>query len=135
MASKVLDAFKLKPFDLEPIFAEWTNAPQFIGNSKKDPPVETWMEQIKTGCIERKVPEESWVHVAQHYMGDAAKERLSEVKKVMVQVQGGSFRWNWKKFHVAMSSMSCKRTVTNSYLINLTMGSLRENRFTTERKS
>jgi len=55
MTSKVLDAFKLKPFDLEPVYASWKNAPVFAGNSKKDPSVEAWMEQIKAGCIERKV--------------------------------------------------------------------------------
>jgi hypothetical protein len=55
MTSKVLDAFKFKPFDLEPVYASWKDAPVFTGNSKKDPPVEAWMEQIKTGCIDRKV--------------------------------------------------------------------------------
>jgi len=108
MASKVLDAFKIKAFDLEPIYASWADAPRFSGNSKKDPPVEGWMEQIKAGCIERKVPEEYWHKVAQHYMGEAAKARLDEVKKVMSQVQGGKYRWTWKKFKVAMTSMSWK---------------------------
>jgi hypothetical protein len=51
----MLDAFKLKAFDLDPVYASWKDAPVFTGNSKKDPPVEAWMEQIKTGCIERKV--------------------------------------------------------------------------------
>ena len=55
MTSKVLDAFKLKAFDLEPIYASWKDAPIFTGNSKKDPSVDAWMEQIKAGCIERKV--------------------------------------------------------------------------------
>lgn len=55
MTSRVLDAFKLKAFDLEPIFESWKDAPLFTGNSKKDPPVEAWMEEIKEGCIERKV--------------------------------------------------------------------------------
>jgi len=108
MTSKMLDAFKLKPFDLESIYESWTDAPVFTGNSKKDPPVEAWMEKIKEGCIERKVPEECWHKVAQHYMGDLAKARLDEVKKVMTQVQGGKYRWTWKKYKVAMTSMSWK---------------------------
>lgn len=107
MTSKVLDAFKLKPFDLEPVYESW-KAPVFTGNSKKDPSVEAWMEQIKAGCIERKIPEECWHKVAQHYMGDLAKARLNEVKKVMAQVQGGKYRWTWKKYKVAMTSMSWK---------------------------
>lgn len=104
----MLDAFKIKPFDLEPIYADWKDAPRFLGNSKKDPPVEAWMEQIKAGCVERKVPDEYWHKVAQHYMGNLAKARLDEVKKVMTQVQGGKFRWTWKKYKVAMTSMSCE---------------------------
>jgi hypothetical protein len=54
-------------------------------------------------------PEECWHKVAQHYMGDLAKARLGEVKKVMAQVQGGKYRWTWKKYKVAMTSMSCER--------------------------
>jgi len=41
-------------------------------------------------------------------MGDLAKARLDEVKKVMAQVQGGKYRWTWKKYKVAMTSMSWK---------------------------
>lgn len=41
-------------------------------------------------------------------MGDLAKARLDEVKKVMSQVQGGKYRWTWKKYKVAMTSMNCE---------------------------
>jgi hypothetical protein len=34
--------------------------------------------------------------------------RLTELKKVMAQVHGGQYRWNWKKFKVAMRNMSCQ---------------------------
>ncbi|RXW22547.1 hypothetical protein EST38_g3324 [Candolleomyces aberdarensis] len=101
----VLDAFKIKPFDLEPIYAEWTDGPVFKGNPKKDPPVEEWLEQIRAGCVQRKVPEEYWYKVAQHFMGPKAKARFDEVKKVIVTVNGGKYRWTWKKFKVAMTNM------------------------------
>lgn len=71
----MLDAFKLKPFDLDPIYASWPNAPRFIGNPKKDPPVDDWLQQIKEGCSERNVPKEYWHKVGQYYMGDKAKAR------------------------------------------------------------
>jgi len=71
----MLDAFKIKPYDLEPVFAEWTDGPIFTGNPKKDLPVREWLEQIKAGCAERKVPEECWYKVAQHFMGHDAKAR------------------------------------------------------------
>jgi hypothetical protein len=53
-------------------------------------------------------------------MGDLAKARLEEVKKVMAQVQGGKYRWTWKKYKVAMTSMSCEqfaRETTNKMVI------------------
>jgi hypothetical protein len=71
----MLDAFKIKPFDLQPIYAEWTGGPIFSGNPKKDLPVDEWLDQIKAGCIERGVPEEYWYKVAQHFMGPKAKAR------------------------------------------------------------
>ncbi|KAJ6604136.1 hypothetical protein DFH09DRAFT_1067894 [Mycena vulgaris] len=102
----MLDAFKIKPFDLEPVFSSWTPGPRFLGDPKKDPPVDDWLQTIKSGCIERNVPKEYWHTCAQHFMGDKAKGRLSELKKVMAQVHGGNYRWNWKKFKVAMKNMS-----------------------------
>ncbi|TFK27292.1 hypothetical protein FA15DRAFT_220243 [Coprinopsis marcescibilis] len=101
----MLDAFKIKPFDLEPVYAEWTDGPVFKGNPKKDPPVEEWLEKIKAGCQERKVPEEYWYKVAQHFMGPKAKARFEEVKQVVAKVHGGKYRWTWKKFKIAMTNM------------------------------
>ncbi|KAF7970345.1 hypothetical protein HWV62_24312 [Athelia sp. TMB] len=106
--SQMLDLFKLKPYDLDTLYTEWTDGPMFYGDSKKDLPVQAWMDQIRAGCVERKVPEQCWHKVAQHYMGPMAKSRLEEVKKVMAQVQGAKYKWDWKKFRVAMTSMSWK---------------------------
>jgi hypothetical protein len=105
--SAMFDAFKIKPFDLEPIYASWKDAPRFTGNRKKDPPVNDWLEQIKAGCVARKVPDEYWHKVAQHYMGDKAKARLEELKNVMAKMHGGKYRWTWKKFKIAMCNMGC----------------------------
>lgn len=101
----MLEAFKVKPFDLEPILEQWKDGPRFKGNPKKDPSVEQWLEQIKAGCIERNIPEECWHRVAQHFMGPKAKARLDEVKAVITNVNGGTYRWTWKKFKIAMTNM------------------------------
>lgn len=101
----MLDAFKIKPFDLEPIYAQWTDGPIFSGNPKKDLPVDEWLDQIKAGSIERGVPEEYWYKVAQHFMGPKARARLNELKQIIVKVHGGKYRWTWKKFRVAMQNM------------------------------
>lgn len=73
----MLDAFKIKPFELEPIFATWSDGPRFVGNPKKDLPVDEWLKQIKDGCVQRNIPEEYWYKVAQHFMGPKAKARLA----------------------------------------------------------
>ncbi|OJA14455.1 hypothetical protein AZE42_06745 [Rhizopogon vesiculosus] len=101
----MLDAFKIKEFDLEPIYESWENPPRFYGESKKDMHVDDFLQQIKVGCIDRKVPEEYWHKVAQHYMGSKAKARLQELKSVMAKVNGGKYRWSWKKFQIAMRNM------------------------------
>ncbi|THH18238.1 hypothetical protein EW146_g2712 [Bondarzewia mesenterica] len=101
----MLDAFRLKEFDLEPVFTEWKTAPIFLGNPKKDPPVDDWLDQIKAGCIERKVPREYWHKVGQNYLGDKARVRLNELKAVLRNMHGGKYRWDWKKFKVAMRNM------------------------------
>ncbi|KAF8957653.1 hypothetical protein BDZ97DRAFT_99836 [Flammula alnicola] len=101
----MLNAFKIKAFDLEPIFAEWKDGPVFTGNPKKDLPVDEWLEKIKDGCIARGVPEEYWYKVAQHFMGPKARARLDELKQVIVKVHGGKYRWTWKKFKLAMLNM------------------------------
>lgn len=101
----MLGAFKIKPYDLEPVFATWTEGPIFDGNPKTDMPVEDWLDLIKAECEARKIPEEYWYKVAQHFMGPAAKARLNELKAVIAKVHGGRYRWTWKKFRVAMQSM------------------------------
>ncbi|KAL4266503.1 hypothetical protein AB1N83_004252 [Pleurotus pulmonarius] len=101
----MLDAFKIKPFDLEPVFASWVDGPRFTGNPKKDPPVDEWLNQIKEGCVQRKVPQEYWHKVGRHFMEPKARARMDELKKVMAKVHGGNYRWNWKKFKIAMRNM------------------------------
>ncbi|KAH7919462.1 hypothetical protein BV22DRAFT_1051032 [Leucogyrophana mollusca] len=108
----MLDAFKIKEFDLQPVYDSWTNPPMFIGDPKKDMPVDEWLGQIKAGCVERKVPEEYWHKVAQHYMGDKAKARLEELKKIMAKVNGGKYRWSWKKFKIAMDNLGWDVDIT-----------------------
>jgi hypothetical protein len=89
----MLEAFKIKPFDLEPVLASWTGCPRFLGDPKKDPPVDEWLKEIKAGCIERNVPKEyrhtylflsatraapymqKKFRCAQHFMGEKAKAR------------------------------------------------------------
>lgn len=103
----MLDAFKLKEFDLEPVFDAWKNPPRFLGNPKKDPPVDTWLDQVKEGCLERKVPKEYWYKVGQRFLGDKARKRLDELKEVLRHLHGGNYRWDWKKFKTAMRNMGC----------------------------
>ena len=103
----MLDAFKIKEFDLNPVFAAWENPPRFFGDPKRDMSIDEWLDKIKAGCVERKVPEEYWHKVAQHYLGDKAKARLVELKNVMAQMNGGKYRWSWKKFKIAMKNMGC----------------------------
>ncbi|KAF9444387.1 hypothetical protein P691DRAFT_786796 [Macrolepiota fuliginosa MF-IS2] len=101
----MLDAFRIKPFDLKPILEDWKDGPVFLGNPKKDPPVEEWLDKIKEGSIQRGVPEEYWYKVAQHFMGPKAKARLDALKEVIRQVHGGKYRWTWKKFRIAVLNM------------------------------
>lgn len=102
--SSFLDAFR-KTFDLEAALSEWTDAPVFNGNPKKDLPVSVWLERIRAGCVSRKIPEDHWVKVAQHFMGSDARTRLVELKEVITKVHGGQYRWTWQKFKVAMENM------------------------------
>ncbi|KAJ8518972.1 hypothetical protein ONZ45_g4029 [Pleurotus djamor] len=101
----MLDAFKLKSFDLEPVFSEWKDGPRFTGNPKKDLPVDEWLNQIKAGCVQRKVPQECWHKVGRHFMDAKPRARMDELKMVMAKVNGGNYRWNWKKFKIAMRNM------------------------------
>jgi hypothetical protein len=111
--TRMLQAFKIKPLDLEPVFASWPNGPRFVGNPKQDPNVDNWLGQIKEGCLERKVPKEYWHKVGRHFLGERARARLDELKLVMKKVHGGNYRWNWKKFKVAMRNMGCMWFFTN----------------------
>lgn len=121
----MLEAFKIKPYDLEPVFASWTDGPIFKGNTKKDMPVDEWLDKIEAGCKERKIPEEYWYKVAQHFLGPKAKARLEELKAVIVQVHGGKYRWSWKKFRVAMQSMGwgIDKAETETIKVSKTTGS------------
>ncbi|KAL0060124.1 hypothetical protein AAF712_013096 [Marasmius tenuissimus] len=103
--ANMLQAFKLKPFDLEPVLAAWKDGPRFTGNPKKDPPVEEWLKKIKAGCMERNVPKEYWHKVGRHFMDEKARARLDELKSVMAKVHGGNYRWTWEKFKIAMRNM------------------------------
>ena len=103
----MLDAFKLKEYDLEPVLSSWKNPPRFLGNPKKDPPVEAWLEQVKQGCQERKIPKEYWHKVGQRFLGDKARKRLDELKEVLRNLHGGNYKWDWKRFKVAMKNMGC----------------------------
>ncbi|KAL4244366.1 hypothetical protein ABKN59_010604 [Abortiporus biennis] len=103
--SSIIDAFKLKPYELEPVLAEWKSGPIYKGNSRKDPSVKQWLDEIKAGCIERKIPRDYWHKVGYHFMGSKARGRMDEVKKVMRNMHGGKYKWNWKAFKTAMLNM------------------------------
>lgn len=100
----VLDAFKLKSYDLEPVYAAWESPPTFFGDGR-DESIDDWLKKVKDGCQERNVPKEYWHKVAQKYMGEKAKARLDELKVVMRKVHGGNYRWNWEKFKIAMRNL------------------------------
>ena len=104
----MLSAFKIKSLDLEPILAQWTDAPRFAGNSEKDLPVDEWLKAIKTGCTERKIPRDYWHKVGQHYLAGQAKSRFDEVKLVMKNMHGGKYHWTWKNFKVAVRHLGCE---------------------------
>ncbi|KZV71757.1 hypothetical protein PENSPDRAFT_684383 [Peniophora sp. CONT] len=103
----ILDAFKLDEFNLKPILEIWDaqNPPRFYGKTDVDPPVDIWLDAIKAGCLERGVPEGYWHKVGQHYLGPRARERYNELKRVMRTMHGGKYRFDWKRFKVAMRSM------------------------------
>ena len=105
--SIIVEAFKIKPFDLEPVYSTWPSAPVFQGNPSRDMPVTDWLQQIKDGCKARGVPKEYWHKAAQHYLGPQARARFDELKAVMRTLHGGRYSWNWKRFKVAMLNMGC----------------------------
>ena len=108
----MLDAFKSKEYDLEPVFSSWKNPPRFLGNPKKDPPVEAWLDQVKQGCQERKVPKEYWHKVGQNFLGDKARKRLDELQEVLRNLHGGNYKWDWKRFKIAMKNMGCASLIS-----------------------
>ncbi|TRM57520.1 hypothetical protein BD626DRAFT_515025 [Schizophyllum amplum] len=101
----MLNAFKLKAFDLEPVYTEWTTGHDSQADPTRDKPVDEWLEAIKAGCKARDVPKECWHKVGQHFMGEKARARLDELKAVMAKVNGGTYRWSWEKFKIAMRNM------------------------------
>jgi hypothetical protein len=113
--SAIVAAFKIKEFDLEPVYASWKNPPTFYGIPTKDPSVDYWLAEIKAGCMERKVPKEYWHKVAQHNLGPQAKGRFDELKVVLAKIHGGKYRWNWKRFKVAMRNMGCMCSLSYMY--------------------
>lgn len=96
-----------KPFDFEAAMAEWKNPgpPVFKGVGKKDPVVDAWLDDIKAKCSERKIPKDYWHLVGQRGLGTKAKARFNEVDQVMLKMHDGKYKWNWKKFKVAMKNM------------------------------
>ena len=90
--------------------AEWKNPgpPAFKGAGKKDPVVDAWLDDIKAKCTERKIPKDFWHLVGQRSLGSRAKARFNEVDQVMLKMHDGKYKWNWKRFKVAMKNMGCK---------------------------
>ena len=114
----MLEALKIKPFDLEPIFAEWQNPPIFKGTSDDDPL--EWLEAIKIGCKQRNISKEHWHRVGRHFLGPVPRQRLEELGKVMQKMSGDRATWNWKKFKIAMQNLGCMFLVeTHLCVINL----------------
>jgi len=110
----MLDAFRMKAFDLQPIYEGWQDGPYFTGNPE-DISVGEWLDKIKEGCIKYGVPEGYWYRVAQHFMGPAAikrpvellfqtsgnltvPHRLEKLKHRNSQIHGREHRWTWKEF-------------------------------------
>lgn len=101
----MFDALKPKPYDFEPVYVSWPDAPRYNGDSKEDPAV--WLEAIKAGCKERKVPKDYWHRVGMHYMGRRPRERLDQLGTVMQQMTNQKNVWNWKKFKIAVQNLGC----------------------------
>jgi hypothetical protein len=101
----MLDAFKVKPFDLAPVYVSWKNPPIFYGKKNEDPVA--WLAAIKAGCVERKIPKEHWYQVGRHYLGPKPRQRLDELGMVMQKMTGNKHVWNWKKFKIAVQNLGC----------------------------
>ena len=105
--SVLLSVFN-KPFDVETVYTSWHDAPVFRGKPRHDGPVDVWLERIKDGCKERKVPKSMWHLVGEHYLHSKAKKRFNAVQSVMANRYGGKYTWDWKRFKIAMSNMQCE---------------------------
>lgn len=102
----MLDALRIKPFDLDALYKSWENPPVFQGKKSDDPVA--WLEAIKAGCKERKVPKDYWYRVGRHYLGPKPRERLDELGTVMQKMTGNKHVWNWKKFKIAVQNIGCE---------------------------
>lgn len=102
------EVFSPKPYDFTTLFTSWPDAPIFTGHLKKDGPVSDWLQKIKTGCKLRKVPKVIRHDVAEHYLNGKAKKRFESLKVVMRNLHGGKYKWDWKKFEIAMVHMCCE---------------------------
>ena len=107
------EAFALKPFDYDAIFASWPDAPIFTGRLTKDGPVEEWLAKMKEGFKKHDVPKQIRHNVAQNYLQGRAKKRFEDLKVVMKNMHRGKYRWNWKRFKIAMIHMGCEATVSS----------------------
>ena len=105
--SVLLSVFN-KPFDVETVYTSWHDAPVFRGKPRHDGPVDVWLERIKDGCKERKVPKSMWHLVGEHYLHSKAKKRFNAVQSVMANRYGGKYTWDWKRFKIAISNMQCE---------------------------
>ena len=101
----MLEALRLKPYDLEPVYVSWPDAPRYNGDSKEDPAA--WLAAIKAGCKERKVPKDYWHRVGMHFMGRRPRERLEQLGTVMQQMTNQKNVWSWKKFKIAVQNLGC----------------------------
>ncbi len=100
-----MDFFLSKPFELQPVYDKWTDAPLFNGKANQ---LDAWLIAMEKGCTSRRVPRDLWCEVAQHYMGSRATRRFSEVNKVFCHSYGGEYKWKWNNFRLAMEGITCK---------------------------
>lgn len=110
-AVAMLDALRIKPFDLHELYTSWdadkeSPPPRFEGKKNDDPVA--FLNAIKNGCKARKVPKDYWYRVGRHYLGLKPRERLDELGKVMQKMTGQTHVWNWKKFKIAVQNIGCK---------------------------
>lgn len=110
-AATVLDALRIKPFNLDELYTSWdadkeSPPPSFMGKKSDDPVA--YLTAVKEGCKARKVPKDYWYRVGRHYLGPKPRERLDELGRVMQQMTGNKHVWNWKKFKIAVQNIGCQ---------------------------